>query len=118
MSLLTFNPAVAPDSPVSKKVQTRLNGISFGDGYSQTVGDGINCRYDELVLSWSELSISQIESIESFLKSVPVGGSFLWTAPRKSESQKWKCPSWTRTYKSGEIDGLSATFKEDFNLDD
>jgi len=118
MSVLTFNPPVPPDSPVNRKRQTRLKGVAFGDGYSQQVGHGINNRSDTLPLTWSDIPTAQVEALEAFFESVPAGGFFLWTAPRRSSPQKWSCSEWTRTYRSGQLDGFAVTLTEVFNLDD
>lgn len=118
MSLPVFNPPVPPDSPMKKKRSTRLYSFSQGDGYTQEVGAGLNARFDTLPVSWSDLSVEEIDDIEGQLESVPKGGCFLWTAPRQAAAQKWKCPTWERTYKAGLLDGLSATFTEVFDLDD
>lgn len=117
MSLPVFSPPVNPD-PCTKTRTTRLKTLNLGDGYSQESGDGINTRSDSLPLTWTDITTTEADAIEAFLEAVPEGGSFWWTAPRKSTPQKWKCPNWSRAYKNGQYDTITATFTEDFNCDD
>ena len=50
MAYQTFSPPVRPKTDsIETKVATLLNG--FGDGYEQSVADGLNCVSDAVDLS-------------------------------------------------------------------
>ena len=115
MNLLTF-PATPGPSKADPETTVRVLEASCGDGYTQTMGDGLNTIADTYSVSWGLLTDAEVNVFTDFL--VAHGGyiPFLWTPPRKSAARQWKCRSWKATPLGGCWSSLSATFKESFDL--
>lgn len=104
------------------RVEFRTLEAQFGDGYSQSVGDGINTR----VQSWNIAAIGNLApgacpadkgdylAIKAFLDARQGWQSFLWTPPGESEGL-YRCTSYSPTKTGPNIWSLSATFTQVFN---
>jgi len=106
----TFNWSPAPGA--TQTINPRVRTASFGDGYVQTVRDGIN----NMPRSWSvqfTRATSDIDAIEAFLISVGADVPFNWTPP-KGAAGKWLCKSWTQSVPASTVQSISATFDEYF----
>ena len=93
---------------------TRVLVQSFGDGYSQRAGDGINTTPD----SWSvefRGSSTNVGAIKTTLETKAGHTYFTWTPPGGSE-QKWICKQWTYSLLGRSTYSLTATFEEVFDL--
>lgn len=112
----TLTTAKAPSIDSGKKVVFRTKRSSFGDGYTQRAGDGINTRLRKFSVTWNLLSLSEIESIESFLEAREGHEAFFWTPPRETTPRKYICEGYDRGYTGGIADSLTATFEEVFDL--
>ena len=66
---MTYNTFTPPRQPTTQNVQRqmRTKENSFGDGYEQTVLDGINAEVRTLSLRWDNLLPSQAAQITQFL---------------------------------------------------
>ena len=88
----------------------------FGDGYTQRGGDGLNPVQDTFSLIWNGLKIAQADEIDAFLKARKGYESFDWIPPREVSTRKFICQEWSRQYITPDIDSISATFIEVFDL--
>lgn len=97
-------------------VSARVLEASFGDGYAQTSGDGLNALARSYSLTWGLLTAAELAVYSDFLEAR--GGSipFLWTPPRETAPRQFKCKGWKVQPLSGGWASLSATFKESFDL--
>lgn len=110
----TYNLAV-PDQGASPEIRTRTKKMSFGDGYEQRSGDGLNSVKEIWSLNWSGRTKAEIEAICNFLAAELGVTYFLWTSPRGTQI-KVKCESWKPSYNHDFDCSLTATFEQVFAL--
>ena len=92
----TFPPVRAPTS-VDRSREVRSIGTEFGDGYEQTLADGLNALRDKLTVKWDNLTIAQADSIDVFFQAryaVP----FWWTLPQQTVQKLWRCTTWSTSH--------------------
>lgn len=99
-----------PSKSFTSSTKPRVAVSQFGDGYSQRVGMGINRLVKEWSLTFKSRSITQADSIISFLEARAGVEAFLWQPPGESNTYSVICSEWTRTYDSN----LSATIQTKF----
>ena len=116
MPLNTFTPATAPDVGLSASNKFRILKSTFGDGYNQRAGDGINTKEKKYTLSWNNLEVSEINAIISFLDGQAGYIAFNYTLPGDSSSQKFICEDYSETWQNGNLKGVTATFELVFDL--
>lgn len=104
---------VAPGASAEVKARTRR--ASFGDGYIQRSGDGINIVRKVMSLSFGPMHPSDAATIEAFL--VARGGfqPFFWQHPYESTPRKWICETWKRVNQYSLADVVTAEFTEVFD---
>jgi phage-related protein len=85
----------------------------FGDGYAQTVADGINNKSQSWPFSHTA-SEARIKEIMAFLDRHQGAKSFLWTPPL-GEVGFYKCNGYKPAPKGGKVFTLSATFEQVFH---
>jgi phage-related protein len=115
MSFDTFTPAMLPSMGTGTSTKPRVISNTFGDGYRQTVKDGLNAYPITISVAWNMLQVSDAAAIEAFFIA-HIGQPFLWTPPRYSSALKWEATDWTRTSVSGAQDKVTATFQQRFDL--
>ena len=98
-----------------KSVTPRVIRTSFGDGYSQRVGDGLNVNKQMWTVEWVE-TIANIDTLEDFLEDKEGATAFEWTPPRQSTELKFICTGWVRGFQSHTTDMLSAEFEQVFDV--
>lgn len=108
MSTFTWKPAWG----ASQSVNPRVLVASFGDGYAQRVGDGINTMPRAWSLNFTQ-ETAAIDLIEAFLRNSAGVTAFDWTPPTGAAG-KFVCQEWTRTIASPTAHSISATFVEVF----
>lgn len=104
----TWSPLV---EPVCTKTYRVLR-AQFGDGYGQSVADGLN----NVVRSWSLQfagKSSYIDTIESFLDARAGHESFLWTPPSGVQGL-YQCAESQRTQVVRDVARLAVTFQQVF----
>ena len=107
----TFTPLASYGS--SKEVKPRNLEAKFGDGYEQSLPDGINTKPRIYNLRFTLLDAVDGDEIETFIDdhdTIP----FNWTPPFESVSARFKCKKYTRTYTSGLISNITCKFEEVF----
>lgn len=102
--------APIPSSGLSRKITPRNLGMEFGDGYSESIPDGINTMLMELAPSWKLLSFEQADAMDLFFRTQH-GQTFLWKMPRETGFRRWKCPEWELVEGQTTAE-INATFKE------
>lgn len=114
MSLQIWPPSPGP-SKADPDITARVLEAQYGDGYSQTSGDGLNAISAVYSLSWTLLTKPELDAFLAFL--VAHGGyrAFLWTPPG-GVARQWKCKTWRPVPLSGGWYSLSCTFRESFDL--
>lgn len=95
MTVYTF-PDVKPDNSSTMKRVPKILRADFGDGYLQAAGDGINPYKETWDLSFSNRSLTDVNSIKNMLDNANGVSSFYWTPPGETPltpyPKKWFCP--------------------------
>lgn len=107
--VFTWAPLVEPTGQT--KFSTRV--AQFGDGYSQSVPDGINNKTDTWPLTFTGYS-ADVSPIKAFLDATSGSTSFYWTPPLGAQSL-FRCTDYTLQPLGGDLYTLAATFTEVFN---
>lgn len=89
--------------------------IEFGNGYSQTIKDGINAIRDEYAVTYNGLTKSELNSVTAALDAVGSWDYLTWQPPEDSTPKRWKVTDegWT-TSSNGPIWTISFTLKQVF----
>jgi phage-related protein len=76
--MTVFNPSVAPSWGSNKKTTHRALVNEFGDGYVQTVGDGLNNKKVIWTLIWNNLNYTELTELQDFFDAIE-RETFTWT---------------------------------------
>lgn len=103
-----------PSYGSEKKTVHRVRKSSYGDGYEQTVEDGLNSTYQE----WSLVFRTTTEianQIDEFLSSHKGTRPFLWTPPHSNRQIVVKCEKeHSRSFSAYNDETITATFTQKF----
>lgn len=105
-------PDIQPDYSVKKNIEPKTLPSDFGDGYSQRSADGLNHMSEMWTLSWTGRTVSEIDTLEDFFEARGGYEHFTWTPLRDTETKKYVCRKWNRTYLAPDNDNLSADITE------
>lgn len=111
-----FAPGKSPTYSYSKTTKTRTLRTDFGDGYSQRAGDGLNSIGRSVDLEFNGLTVSQANSIETFLEGTGGYEAFTYTLPDEASAKKWIAKEWNRTAQSNTIRTIHVTLEQVFDL--
>lgn len=114
MAFETFTPPIDPSPGIGRRVKYNVFEAEFGDGYSQTVGNGINFRRRQMTLAWDVLTDDQADEIAEFFFPRAKTTPFYWQPPRESEPVKWICDEWTDDVTQDGLRKITATFIQSF----
>lgn len=111
--MTVFTPAYAPSYGASVKKEYRVLENTFGDGYAQTVADGLNNVRESWDLTWANMNETNANSIESQLDAL-AGTTFDWVTP-KGATKSFTCKEMAKTYNGYQSYTVTATFVESFS---
>lgn len=111
----TFVPGVNPAYPIDDNRKPRVLMASFGDGYAERVGDGINTDRAEITLSWEALTTAESNVIFNFLKARKGYQAFYYQPQDWASTVKWICPNYKRTLIAPGLYEMSASFQQVFD---
>lgn len=100
-----------PDFGGSVDVTPRIRSVSFGDGYTQSVPDGINNLPETRSLTFANRDTAEINAIEAFLVA-HAGVIWFWYQHPGRAAIQMKCEKWQRTDVSAGFDTLTCTFQQ------
>lgn len=103
----------APDNGATGDTQYRTRTAQFGDGYRQSVGDGINSKVQSWPLTFTK-NKATAEEIIAFLDEHQGAKSFIWTPPLGNASL-WQVKQVTNTPLGGGMYRIAATFEQAFH---
>ena len=107
-------PNVPPDSATVCNVSCRVLSAAFGDGYEQVAADGINSVREEMVVEWTNISVSDYESIVQYLESKAGHTPFSWAPPDTATPKQWTCRQWQKKRTSPVTYQITARFVQSF----
>ena len=96
----------------------RIKGVDFGDGYKQTVIDGINYEIEEWNLQFQAMETAKANTLRSMLKNSLNGTRNLlsWTPPGDTETKYWSATDVRRGFaKAGQLQ-ISCKLKREYPL--
>lgn len=96
----------------SAQVTYNLATAKFGDGYSQTVKDGLNAKVHKWTVQIQNMSATRFTDVQTFLDG-HIGQSFYWTPPGGVQAL-FMCTDFTQTPSDCDYQSISATFQEVF----
>jgi phage-related protein len=94
-------------------IKQRVRSKQFGDGYSQSVSDGINNKTQSWPISHTG-NAARIKEVIAFLDRHQGAKAFLWTPPL-GELGLYKCTGYQPANKGGSVYTLTATFEQTFH---
>lgn len=106
----TFPPHIDPVGQINYRVRS----ARFGDGYSQSVADGINNRVSTWPLTFV-VKDAVADQIIAFLDARMGYQSFYWTPPRDTQ-KLFQCVGFTHTAHGGGWHTIAATFEQVFRV--
>ncbi|KVZ57507.1 phage tail protein [Burkholderia ubonensis] len=106
----TWTPTVAQYAGTAK---LRVRKAQFGDGYEQTLPDGINNR----VLSYTLQFVGGSDAIAAILAFLDahVGVAFYWSPPLRQQLL-FKCEAYTDAIPDNGTHAVTATFTQTFDI--
>jgi len=116
MSLETFSPPSAPDVSSSGNHKFRILKAGFGDSYAQRAADGINPKESDYNFSWTKVTVTDINTMKTFLDARGGHEAFYYTVPGDVAATKFTCEQYGEIWEEGALKGLSATFKKVYDL--
>ncbi|MBU6957201.1 phage tail protein [Pseudomonas sp. CVAP len=111
MALETFTWQI--EKGAAGEIKQRVRTKQFGDGYGQTVSDGINNKMQSWPISHTGTAV-RIKEIMAFLDRHQGAKAFLWTPPL-GELGLYKCNGYQPIHKGGAAYTLTATFEQTFH---
>ena len=103
-----------PDFGNEVETSPRVLSVSFGDGYSQSVPDGINTMPLVRSVAFSNRDATEIAAIDTFLRNQAGVKWFWYTHPGKA-AIKVKCAKWRAVEVAPGLGTLSCQFDQVFN---
>ena len=111
----TFTPAQNPSIAGSSGSQSpRVLTVQFGDGYAQTVPDGLNTSPVMFEAAWANLYNADARNILAFFRA-HVAQVFIWQSPGDTAARRWQVKKWTWGFPSAATMSVNASFEEHFD---
>ena len=82
----------------------------FGDGYEQSVPDGINYQQSSWSLSWDDHKLVDADFIWRFLRPKVKLAPFMWKTPDMTAELQVKCTALSRSWPKHGVRSIKATF--------
>lgn len=110
--LFTWTPSYEPKASYKPK----LLGASFGDGYAQTIPDGINFKPVTYTLTWSNEYQDVADAILAFLDERGGWQPFFWIEPTGRYLRLFKCTEYDQSQTGPGLFTVTATFVQAFDV--
>lgn len=99
---------LAFDRNVSRQTTQRILTATFGDGYEQRVGNGINIKQENIGVAFANRAPQEISVLSTFLNN-KAGANF--DIIINGETIKVACENYTTTYVNTSSHTLNTTFR-------
>lgn len=117
MAFDTWAPLAVPQLGTSFTDSETILEATFGDGYVQTVSDGLNATYVGGEITWNGLTETQMTDIRTFWRAHGMSTPFYWTPPDEASPRLWRFAGpLKRQGHGGDIFAASTQIKEAFDL--
>ena len=103
-----------PDFGASGAFKPRVRTTSFGDGYEQRVGDGINSNPAKWSVRFTQRTDAETNAITAFLEARGGTEAFSWTPPQATDPIRGVCREWERVSDRHNLNSVSAQFAQNF----
>ena len=113
---MNFPVTITPTKQSGKETETRIIEATFGDGFTQRAGDGINTIVDTWSLEWTCLDSTSYSEMTDFLDDRGGFESFTFIPPGETVTKKFTCKKWSTSHPGNSKYVLSADFLEVFDL--
>lgn len=107
-------PNIQPTYSSNKTTTPRFLRADFGDGYVQRAADGINTIIDQWNVMWTVDSTTGT-TLTTFFEAREGYDDFTWTPPGETESKKFICTQWSKSFLGPDTVQISATFEQVFD---
>jgi phage-related protein len=111
----TWTPPVKPQLGSALEYDERIDEASFGDGYRQISGAGLNAQFETWRLAWNGITNANADTIETFYLSKGRSTPFLYKMPGRSTTKQYRFASaLSRRQLTGEADAIEVTIEQSF----
>ena len=110
--MATFPTTVQPDFNFTKNSEPKVRIAEFGSGYSQRSSFGINQNLKNYDFTFTNITETESDEIETFLDARAGVESFTFTLPNESSSSNYICKDWSKTNPFADRATINATFEE------
>jgi len=87
----------------------------YGDGYKQTVQDGINASRTTYSLVWHGLTLAEKNQLDDFLNDIGNWDVFQWTGLNETQVKDWRViDSHSINTKGGDVYSVTTQVEEFF----
>ena len=101
----------------TKNLQTNLLVAKFGDGYEQRTPNGINYTKQQWNISWENITLADLTTIEAAIASARYGAdAFTWTPFNEASQKKFKYQTHDVTFLSGDLCTVSMQIIQVYDL--
>lgn len=105
-----------PDFGAALTRRPATKSIRFADGYEQRVRYGINTNPQAWSLKFANRDDTETQAIEDFLTAAAGADWFYWTPPKQSTALKFICRTWSVEIVRANLNTISATFEQVFDI--
>lgn len=102
-----------PTNDAEGDINYRTLEAQFGDGYSQSIGDGLNNREQSWPLTFT-VERAQAQAIIAFIERHQGYRAFQWTPPL-GVPQLWKVTGYKLSPLGGDLYRIKATFEQAYH---
>ena len=111
--MTTTFPALNPQIDPAGTAHLRVRTAQFGDGYAQSVADGLNNKVQTWPLIFT-VTDTDATTIMTFLDGLQGYQSFFWTPPLGLQGY-YRCTDYVLTPHGAQWNTIAATFTQVFN---
>lgn len=101
------------DKGAEGEITHRVRTKQFGDGYAQSVGDGINNKSQSWPVTFTGQK-GRIREIIAFIDRHKGAKAFLWTPPL-GDLGLYKCNGYKLAHRGGQMYAITTTFEQAFH---
>ena len=109
--MTTFS--IAPDFSAQVTIKPMMYTASFGDGYTQRTGNGVNKIQEVWPLTFSGRTLTERNALIAFFETQGGIYPFDWTSPNGTIG-RWICSEWTDAPTGYQTWTVTAKFTQDF----